>query len=195
MESPANIQVSKEENVPEQWYDLVPNGAFCQFQEWSTISKIYQSRGKLAEARDYWSHCYPFLHSEDFRADPNRFQVICRLSDLLCADGYFNNARSKIEHEIRSIRLHGNLPKAIRRLGVSMLDVNIAEGNYEGPSSVALSLRKQFSAMSSPDISDQWLHLRSVVAFASLSHCQCRYPEAVSEWTNLLSLLKKKILP
>ncbi|KAJ5742599.1 uncharacterized protein N7511_011331 [Penicillium nucicola] len=161
------------------------------FKKWSTISKIYQSRGKLAEARDYLSNCYPFLQSEHFRADPNRFQIICRLSDLLCADGYFHDARSKIEREIHLIRLHGNLPKAKRRLEVSVLGVYIAEGKYKEASSVVLSLRKQFSTISSPDISDQWLHLRSVVASAILLHCQCRFLEAVSEWENLLSLLKK----
>lgn len=76
-----------------------------------------------------------------------------------------------------------------------MLDVKIAEGKYEGPSSVVLSLRKQFSTMSSPDISVQWLHLRTIVVSASLSHCQCRYLEAFSEWMNLMSHLKKKTLP
>ncbi|KAJ6126185.1 hypothetical protein N7471_010678 [Penicillium samsonianum] len=161
------------------------------FKKWSTVSKIYQSRGKLAEARDYLSNCYPYLQCEDFRTDPNRFQVICRLSDLLCADGYFNDARSKVEHEIRLIHLHGNLPKAMRRLEVSMLDVNIAEGKFNEASTLVLSLRKQFSRISSPDISDQWLHLRSVFASASLSHCQCRFMEAVSEWKNLLLLLKQ----
>lgn len=160
------------------------------FKKWSTISKIYQSQGRLTDARDYLSNCYPFLQSEDFRADPNRFQVICRLSDLLCADGYFKDARSKVEHEMSLIRLRGNLPKAMKRLEVSLLDVNIAEGKYEEASTLVSSLRKQFSTISFPDISDQWLHIRSVIASASLSHCQCQFLEAVSEWENLLSLLK-----
>ncbi|CAI7594326.1 unnamed protein product [Penicillium pancosmium] len=161
------------------------------FKKWSTVSKIYQSQGYLNESRDYLSNCYPYLRSEEFRADPNRFQIICRLSDLLCADGCLDNARSKIEHELYLMGVHGKLIKASRRLEVSMLDVNIEEGRLKEASTLALSLKGQFSRIVSPDISDQWLHVRSVVASARLLYCQGSYPEAVSEWRNLLLLTKK----
>lgn len=169
------------------------------FKKWSTVSKIYQSRGRLESARSYLASCYIFLQPEylqdDLKSipDPNRFQIITRLSDLLCAEGYWVDARSKIEIEIDSIsnKIQGTFAKALKRLKVSLVDVDIAEGKYDQASSCVEWLKQQFHEISSPDISDQWLHVRSTIASARLLHFQSRFQDAISEWEQVLSLVEK----
>jgi tetratricopeptide (TPR) repeat protein len=171
------------------------------FKKWSTVSKIYQSRGRLESAKSHLVRCYSFLRPERLRndtellpdPDPNRFQIICRLSDLLCADGYWVDARSNIEYEINSISsdFPGKFAKALTRLKVSLLDVDIAESKYDQASSGIEWLKQQFVEISSPDISYQWLHVRSIIASARLLHSQRRFKEAISEWDLVLSLVRK----
>ncbi|OQD73137.1 hypothetical protein PENANT_c216G03004 [Penicillium antarcticum] len=168
------------------------------FKKWSTISKIYQSRGRLESARSYLASCYTFLRPEYLQdnlkfPDPNRFQIISRLSDLLCAEGYWVDARSKIEFEIESIlnKTQGKFAKALKRLKVSLLDVDIAESKYDQASSGVEWLKQQFHEISSPDISDQWLHVRSTIASARLLHYQCRFQDTIFEWEQVLSLVQK----
>ncbi|KAJ5105906.1 hypothetical protein NUU61_003253 [Penicillium alfredii] len=163
------------------------------FNKWSSVSKIYQTCGRLEDARFYPDHCYPFIQSEHLRADPIRFQIICRFADLLCAEGRCAKARSIIESEIQSVsnHNHGKLAKALRRLKVSLVDVDIAEGKYDQASLNVEWLKQQFIRVPSPDISDQWLHVRAIVASARLLHSQCRLQDILREWEKVLLLLKQ----
>lgn len=168
-----------------------PMESSVNLKKWSTVSKIYQSDGRLKTARSYLDGCYPLLRTNQLRDEPNRFQIICRLSDLLCAEGSFADARSKIENEIRSITTHGKLAKALRRLKVSLVEVSIAEERYDEASSDVEWLKKQYDNIGTPDISDQWLHLRSTVASARLLHYQSRFQDAMLEWEHVISLVRK----
>lgn len=163
------------------------------FKKWASVSKIYQANGQLEDARSYLQSCYCFLQPQGLRADPIRFQIICRLADFLCAEGEYADARSKIESEIQLISTHnhGRFAKALRRLKVSLVDVDIAEKQYDQASLDIVWLKQRFNQVQSPDISDQWLHVRALVTSARLWHCRGRFQDAIVEWEAVLLLLKK----
>lgn len=173
-------------------------------QRVSTASKLYQSLGRLKEACDLLMDYYPLLsQSYDHGIDPNRFQIICRLADLLCVEGRLDLARSKIELEIETISLyeHRQFSRALRRLKISLIDVHLAQATYAQLTTdvskhkllqiladikSAKSELQEFEAVSKLDIVDQWMRVRLLVASARVLLLQERFTDAEKEWAEVL---------
>ncbi|KAJ5873641.1 uncharacterized protein N7473_013200 [Penicillium subrubescens] len=173
-------------------------------QRLSTVSKLHQSIGHLEEATVLLMGYYPVLsQSEKNGIDPNRFQIICRLADLLCVEGRSELARSKIELEIKTISLceHRRFSRARRRLEISLIDVKIAEAIH---AQVTTDISKhkydqilgdienlknelqEFEAVSDLDIVDRWMRVRLLVASARVLLLQERFTDAEKEWAEVL---------
>lgn len=156
----------------------------------SVVAKVYQSFGQLEKAISYLECCYSLLAQKTGAgADPNRFQMICRLADLLCAQGSWSLARLKIQLEIDAIMGYkpGKLARALRRLRISLVDVDIAEGKYDKASADIHSLKDELEKITSSDIGHRWMHVRLLVASARILLQQQRYSEAVEEWQRVLT--------
>jgi hypothetical protein len=173
-------------------------------QRVSTVSKLHQSLGHLKDASDYIMEYYPLLsQSSGHGVDPNRFQIICRLADLLCAEGRLDLARSKIELEIETLSRyeHGNFARALRRLKISRIDLNITEATHAQVTTDISDFRyvriladiesskselNRLEKISKLDIGNQWMRVRLLVASARVLLLQESFTAAEKEWAEVL---------
>lgn len=145
-------------------------------------SEIERSLGRLNVAKGYLEDCYRCTLLE---SDPKRFQIVCALIDVRCALGELESARVLVGDEIQKLGFVGGLSKALRRLQVSSLDVDISEQSPESlinADSKITGLVQCFNAMTKLDISDQLLHVRTLAASARIYHLQSDYPQAIEQW-------------
>jgi hypothetical protein len=144
-------------------------------------SDIQRSLGQLKLAKDYLVDFYRW--PDLLRHDSRRYQIICALVDIRCALGEIDEAENLIEEEIG--KLPGGLSKAQRRLLVSSLDVCIArraETCFTEARSRISKLDDFYREKGTLDISDQLLHVRTLVASARIYHLQSSFTQSIDEW-------------
>lgn len=169
-----------------QWnMPAIPSLMECQvIPSFSLVaSEIERSLGRLNVAKGYLEDCYGYTLL--LESDPKRFQIVCALIDIRCALGELESAKSLVADEIKKLGSVGGLSKALRRLQVSSLDVDISEQSPESlvdADSKITRLVQYFNVMTKLDISDQLLHVRTLVASARSYHLQSDYPQAIKQW-------------
>lgn len=151
-------------------------------------SEIERSLGRLNVAKEYLEDCYS--HTLLLGSDSNRFQIICALIDVRCALGELEGAEYLVRDEIKKLGSVGGLSKALRRLQVSSLDVDIArlspKSLVDAHSKIA-GLVDCFDQMTKLDISDQLLHVRTLTASARIYHLQSNHSQAIQQWEKVKS--------
>lgn len=163
------------------------------------VSEIWRSLGKLDQAKDYLVDCYSFFMANDANPflkanDPHRYQIVCALIDIHCALEEIYDADLLLKREIERLPTDGRLSKAFRRLQVSSLDIDIAHGSPESfakAHSKINVLKHTFCGIQKPDISDQLLHVRTLVASARIFHLRSYFPQAIQEWEVVNTLAAK----
>ncbi|CAL5871605.1 uncharacterized protein PFLUO_LOCUS5858, partial [Penicillium psychrofluorescens] len=161
------------------------------FKKLSSLSKIHQSTGQLEQAKSYLHVCYNAIRRNSRLGELDRSQITCRLCDILCAQEFCSDARKKIEAEINTSAARGKCTASLRRLKVSLMEVDILEGKFEQAFLAAHWLKLAFDSVSSADVGEQRLHVRSVIASSRLFHYQFRYDDAIREWEEACSLVRK----
>lgn len=162
-------------------------------------SEIWQCLGKLDRAKDYLKGCYSILMTNDANPllmanDVHRYQIICALADVQCALGEIDDADFLVRKEIERLANGGRLSKALRRLKVSSLDIDIARSSlssFAQARSKITVLEHAFCEIQKPDISNQLLHIRTLVASARIFHLQSYFSEAIREWELVNTLAGK----
>ncbi|KAF7136916.1 hypothetical protein CNMCM5793_006578 [Aspergillus hiratsukae] len=141
------------------------------------LSKIYRCRGQLREAKEVLQSCHEALLADDVA----RYQVLCGLADTHCDMREPERANLLLQAEIRELSKRGKLTRAFRRLLVSSLDIKILQGRYEDAISTVNQLRSLFGGVSRKDVTDQLLHVRTLIASARILHFQSRFAEAIKQ--------------
>ncbi|KAF7166572.1 hypothetical protein CNMCM6106_002347 [Aspergillus hiratsukae] len=150
------------------------------------LSKIYRCRGQLREAKEVLQSCHEALLANDVA----RYQVLCGLADTHCDMGEPELANLLLQAEIRELSKRGKLTRAFRRLLVSSLDIKILQGRYEDAISTVNQLRPLFRGVSRKDVTDQLLHVRTLIASARTLHFQSRFAEAIDQWEEAATVVQ-----
>ena len=152
-----------------------------------TIAKIYRSQGMFADARSGLENCLTTL----FPQDTNRCQVLCSLADVYCDLRLPDKAHNLLIPEVEKERKKASKTKSFRRLLVTLIDTNIQKCHYDDAIGIIAELGDTFNHLSNLDVSDQLLHVRSLVASARICHCQSQFREALRRWEVALSHVQK----
>ena len=152
-----------------------------------TIAKIYRSQGMFADARSRLESCLRTL----FPQDANRCQVLCSLADVYCDLRLPDKAHKLLVPEVEKERKKASKTKSFRRLLVTLIDTDIQKCRYDDAISIIAELGDTFDHLSNLDVSDQLLHVRTLVASARICHCQSQFHEALQRWEIALSYVQK----
>src|SRR2546423_5067328 len=136
-------------------------------------AKLYRSQGHFNTVQKYLEECLPALLPQD----ANRYQVICSLADVYCDLGLPENADALVTPEIIFQRGSGTRSKALRRLLVSAIDADLGRGLYDSAESMVEEVETIYTTLSNLDVSDQLLHVRTLVASARIHHYKSQFPE------------------
>ena len=153
--------------------------------------EIDRSLGKLDSAGKYLANCY-YHFSYSHRHDPRVYQVVCALVDIHCALGKINAAETLLSMETKTLPV--GLSKGRRRLLVSSLEVYIARGSessFTEARSIINQLDDFYRKKDCLDISDQQLHVRTLVASARVYHLQSSFTRSVNEWERVKDLASR----
>jgi len=143
-----------------------------------TVAKIYRSQGLFTDARPSLESCLRTLLPQD----SNRCPLLCSLADVYCDLHLPDKANELITLEIEKERQKVAKTKSLRRLLVSLIDVDIQRGLYDNALRIVEELQDTFNELSDLDVSDQLLHVRVLVASARICHYSSRFGHALRRW-------------
>lgn len=152
-----------------------------------TIAKIYRSQGLFVEARSRLESCLMTL----FPQDTIRCQVLCSLADVYCDLRLSDKAHKLLIQDIEKERKKVSKTKPFRRLLVTLIDTDIQRCRYDNAINIIAELGDTFNHMSNLDVSDQLLHVRTLVASARLCHYKSQFHEALQRWEVALIHVQK----
>ena len=107
--------------------------------------------------------------------------------DLRLSDMVYKLLIPEIEKERKKV----SKTKSFRRLLVTLIDTNIQRYRYDNTISIIAELGDTFNHLSNLDVSDQLLHVRTLVASARICHCQSQFHEALQRWEVALIHMQK----
>jgi tetratricopeptide (TPR) repeat protein len=143
-----------------------------------TSSKIYRSRGNFRAARDTLELCWKTSQYDHETIYP---RVLCQLLDVYSDLGLSDMSRSMIAPVLE--KYEGRVP---RRVLVSSIDIDVQRGHYRDARETIEKLRKVFDARRPLNISDELLHIRSLIASARISHLGAEFDDALESWKVVL---------
>ncbi len=152
-----------------------------------TIAKIYRSQGLFTDVRSRLESCLMML----FPPDTNRCQVLCSLADVYCDLRLPDKAYKLLIPDIEKERKKVSKTKSFRRLLVTLIDTDIQRCRYDNAISIIAELGDIFNHLSNLDISDQLLHVRTLVASARICHYNSQFHKALQRWEVALIHVQK----
>ncbi|KAF2752574.1 hypothetical protein EJ05DRAFT_295619 [Pseudovirgaria hyperparasitica] len=143
-----------------------------------TTSKIFRSQAAFKCAQESLELCVKFLHPRE----PARAQVLCQLADVYNDVGFSSAANELLAPEIEEGRKEATKTKAFRRFLVSSVETCVQTRQYDDASLDLEQLGVIFSNLSRLDVSDQLLHIRTLVASARICHMRGEFRSAIHVW-------------
>jgi tetratricopeptide (TPR) repeat protein len=141
--------------------------------------RILRGEGRFDQATDCFERCFATAKLPTSK----RILFISHLSDLYCeldfqqrANAYQSayptytaKGRKIVEHEIGKMRDCGWPLPSLRRLLLSLLEVEIRQERYKKAESIITELLGIYSRIPEPDINDRLGHVRALIAKARIS--------------------------
>lgn len=159
--------------------------------EWATYSsrtltscKIYRSQGDFEVVRQTIEMCLKTLH--DYEAVYPR--VICQL-----LDAYSDLELPDLSAQLLSSMKEKHTGTPLRRILVSSIDIDIQRGRYFEAKETIMHICGDFEAMQNLNISNELLHVRSLIAYARVSHMCSEFSEALQRWKVVLEHVKRYV--
>lgn len=158
-----------------------------------TNGRILRGEGRFDEARCCFEGCL----STSGLPKSKRTLVLCYLSDVYCELDYMqrtifpvsesqlqylNQGREIIEREINRERASSQHPKSLRRLLLSLTEIEIRQARFDKAEDSISELLDIYGGMVEPDIDDKVGHVRTLISRARISHLH----EAEHNWTAAL---------
>lgn len=154
------------------------------------ISKILRCQGKFHETYDTLQNCYSTIHP----MDASHYQIICSLADICCELKRLEEADELLRPRIKALQQHGHTPitsKALRRLLVSLADCTLAGSQLAEAQETLDTIGTAFEQLTNLDVSDQMLHVRSLIASARISQLKSQFNAAIGLWHRTSNALKE----
>ena len=168
-----------------KWHPLSDNLSDSQLRLlWDQLccnGRILRGEGQFDEAR----LCFEGCLATPGLPQPKRFLIIFHLSDLYCEVDYMqrNNPqqltqqltcldmeREIVQGEIKCIRTLGKPSKGLRRLLLSLVEIEIRQGHLDRAECSISELMDIYSKIDEPDVNDRVGHVRTLIARARISH-------------------------
>ncbi len=152
--------------------------------------RILRGEGRFDEAKVCFEGC---LRTPGLPSSKRRL-IVSQLADVYCelhyATGqiaYLNTAREVVQPEIDSVRACCPHSKALRRLLLSLSEIEIRLGHHDNAEHLIDELLNIYNILPEPDINDKLGHVRTLIASARISLPS----EAEQRWR--LALLQNKV--
>lgn len=150
--------------------------------------RILKGEGLFNEAR----HCFEGCLTTRGLSRPKRVLIISQLSDIYCELDYMQRnvcqltlksthlkrGREVVHREISCMRASANPSKGLRRLLLSLLEIEIREGHFERAECLTRELLGIYCKIAEPDVNDRVGHVRTLIARARISQLD----EAERHW-------------
>ena len=163
---------------------------------WNQIccnGRILRGEGRFEEAR----LCFEGCLATPGLSRPKQLLIISHLSDLYCELDYMQRknvqqltlqltwlgkGREIVQREVDSVRVLEKPSKGLRRLLLSLIEIEIRQGHLDRAECLINELLDIYSRIAEPDINDRVGHVRTLIARARISHL-C---EAEKHWNAAL---------
>jgi tetratricopeptide (TPR) repeat protein len=139
-----------------------------------TVIKIFRSQDRFEDVRTALETC--------LRQNVNRIQVLCSLVDAYCDMGLPKKAYEILAPEIKTERNKARRGKLFRRLAVSAINAVLGQDLYQDAARAVEEAVTIFSNLSNLDISDEFLHVRALIASTRIAHYESQFSEATKRW-------------
>ncbi|KAF3763565.1 hypothetical protein M406DRAFT_75460 [Cryphonectria parasitica EP155] len=145
-------------------------------------AKYFQSARQFAITRRSLEQCLTL------GCNISRSLIISRLADILCELQDYAGAESKIQSGMCNMEKHGKRGRLWRRLQLASVEVALGKGALEDAEK-----QLQLIGIAPPvqDITDELLHVRSIMANARIQHCRGHYSEALQRWEHALDATRQ----
>ena len=158
-----------------------------------TTGRILRGEGRFDEAR----RCFEGCLATPGLPRSKRLLVISHLSDVYCEldyiqrnnacqltlqSSYLNKGRNVVQQEIDCARACGKPSKGLRRLLLSLTEIEIRQGRFDMGECIVRELLGIYSKIAEPDVNDRVGHVRTLIARARVSQL-C---EAEEHWNAAL---------
>ena len=149
------------------------------------LAKIFQAQGRFQAVQDTLEHCLVSV----LPSDPKRCQILCSLADAHLQLGSAYRA-FKLLANVSGSQVHG---RALRRLLVSSIDVDIGRREYGRAEGAIQQLTVLSKGLSYFDVVDQLLHIRMLISSILIDYCTSSFPQALERCKTVLSYLNDYI--
>ncbi|MCJ1423578.1 hypothetical protein MMC29_001462 [Sticta canariensis] len=150
--------------------------------------RILKGEGRFNEARRCFEGCLA-IHGI---SRPKRALIVSHLSDIYCELDYMQrNARQPGQHsahleegrevvqrEIARMRASANPSKGLRRLLLSLVEIELRGGHLESAERIISELLEMYSGVTEPDVNERVGHVQTLIARARISQLD----EAEGHW-------------
>ncbi|KAF1938205.1 hypothetical protein EJ02DRAFT_410808 [Clathrospora elynae] len=159
---PSNDNLSKGE------VHLLCDQLFCS-------GRILRGEGRFEEAK----HCFDNCLTTIGLPKSKRLLIASHLSDLHCKLDYAHSsnpsqtlleeAKEMVVREICGARESCRHSRGLRRLLLSLLEINIRQGHFHEAGTLIKELMDMYDKLSEPDVNDKVGHVRALIAQARIS--------------------------
>jgi tetratricopeptide (TPR) repeat protein len=145
-----------------------------------TTGRILRGEGRFDEAR----RCFEGCLATPGLSRSKRLLVISHLSDVYCEldhiqrnnvcqltlrSSYLNKGREVVQREIDCARACGKPSKGLRRLLLSLTEIEIRQDRFDRAECIISELLGIYSKIAEPDVNDRVGHVRTLIAWARVS--------------------------
>ncbi len=173
---------SSSDNLSDSELCLLCDQLYCN-------GRILKGEGLFNEAR----RCFEGCLTTRGLSRPKRVLIISHLSDIYCELDYMQRnvtlqsthlkkGREAVQREISRMRASVNPSKGLRRLLLSLVEIEIREGHLERAECLTIELLGIYSRVAEPDVNDRVGHVQTLIARARISQLD----EAERHWHAVL---------
>jgi tetratricopeptide (TPR) repeat protein len=142
------------------------------------LGQSYRGEGLFEDAKRAFEGCLEAMKPQD----SERFLIKSHLADLYCEvdylkrkefaipdTAYLDEAEKVVSPEIRHLRTNGIYPRHLRRLLLSLLEIEMIRGRQSVAECLIEELLATYNNLTEHDINGQVGHVRALIAWARIS--------------------------
>ncbi len=155
--------------------------------KFKVLGQSYKGERLFEDAKSAFEGCLAAMKPQD----SERFLIISHLADMYCEveylkrkelaipdAAYLDEAEKVVRPEIEHLRTSSRHPRHLRRLLLSLLEIEMIRGRRSVAECLIEELLATYNNITVPDINDQVGHVRALIAWARISEPS----EAVVRW-------------